>query len=155
MDESRVEFVMHQRADGEYGIAIESPGGVLPALRDYVIEFLPGEGSTAAHAERLAAYLNRYVRNISCQPRAPQKPGLPHRRIRGELELQQLVQERLNNVDEAKSQGIRLIANEVYREPPNASGCNWNMRGYTGPVSYFGVVRAIVDNLRSAFNLPD
>src|SRR4051794_26454346 len=104
MNDSHVEFVMHQRPGGEYAIAIESPIGSLPALRDYVLEFVPGERSTAAHVERVTAYLNRHLRQIHCRPRAPQKAGIPQRRIRGELELQQLVQERLNNVQEATSQ---------------------------------------------------
>ena len=155
MNETLVEFVMHERADGTYAIAMESPIDALPALRDYVIEFVPGEKSTPAHVAKIAAYLNRYLRHVECRPRAAQKPGTPQRRIRGERELQELVQDRLNNVHEATSQGTRLVARDVYREAPDSTGCNWNMRGYVGPVAYFGIVRAIVDNLRSAFNLPD
>jgi hypothetical protein len=155
MNETLAEFVMHQRADGTYAIAIESAVETLPALRDYVIEFVPGEKSTEAHVAKIAAYLNRYLRRVECRPRAAQKPGTPERRIRGERELQALVQDRLDNVREATLQGTRLVAREIYREAPDSLGCNWNMRGYVGPVAYFGIVRAIVDNLRSAFNLPD
>ena len=69
--------------------------------------------------------------------------------------LKHLIQLRLDALDEVRDDEEQIYAREVEWHAPDASGCNWDMTGYRGPVGYGLEVRVLVNSLRREYRLAE
>jgi hypothetical protein len=75
--------------------------------------------------------------------------------VKTAAELKHLIQIRMNALHDVEEDGEQVFAHDVDWHAPDETGCNWNMKGYRGPVDYATEIRAIVNNLRREYRLSE
>ena len=76
------------------------------------------------------------------------------RKITSAEEICAQVQGLVDEIGEAKEDGVKIIVQPPLRQLPDRTGCNWDMYNFRNATAYGVAVRKCVDRIRTEYNLP-
>ncbi|WP_019142785.1 hypothetical protein [Noviherbaspirillum massiliense] len=77
-----------------------------------------------------------------------------YRKILSAEEIRQHVQQLVNAIPEVVQDNAVVNVPLPQWQEPDESGCNWNMKSFTGVRDYDRDIRALLEQARESYNLP-